>query len=96
MLFRLVLVALSIGLLVFMATQIIWPAIVNQPFFPFFRGESRLEKAERLKAEALAQKRAAETEAETIKLEIEAQRIRDEAFDDLVNGPPPTPKETSK
>lgn len=97
MLFRLLLISLSIGLVVFMVTQVMWPAIVNRPFFPLFRAESRLARAERLKAEALAEKEAAEAEAATIKLDTEAQRIRDEAFNNLVNNQPnPTPNETPK
>jgi hypothetical protein len=97
MLFRLSLIALSIGLVVFVVTQIMWPAIVNRPFFPIFRGESRLARAERLNAEARAEKLAAEAEADTIRLDTEAQRIRDEAFNNLVNNAPQTPpSETSK
>ncbi len=97
MLFRLLLILLSIGLVVFVVTQIMWPAIVNRPLFPLFRAETRLARAERLKAEALAEKEAAEAEAETIRLDTAAQRIRDEAFNNLVNNTPNTPpNETPK
>lgn len=96
MLFRLVLVALSIGLVVLMTTQVIWPAIVHRPFFPIFRGENRSAKAARLRAEAIAQRQAVETEAEIIRIDVEAQRIRDAAFADLIKDLHPKPKEPPK
>jgi len=96
MLFRLALILVSIGLVILTITQLVWPAFTNRPFFPIFRKESALSRAARLKAEALEQKETAELEAEAIRLDTEAQKIRDQAFSDLVDGPPNPIKEPPK
>lgn len=75
MLFRVLTLSLSVLVALGIFTQVIWPALCGRPVFPLFRGESRLARAERLRAEATERKAAAEREAEALRFQMEAEDV---------------------
>lgn len=86
MLLRLSLFIVGFVLFYLSVAQLIVPALLGKPILTLFRGENRLDKAKRLKAEALERKEATLTEVEAIKIETESKQLRDEAFKDLTGG----------
>lgn len=86
MLLRLSLFIVGFVLFYLSVAQLIVPALLNKPILTLFRGESRLERAKRLKAEALERKEATKAEVDAIKIETESKQLRDEAFKDLTGG----------
>lgn len=83
MFLRFAVIGVCLALIAFVLTQLIVPAILNQPLLALFRRESRLDRAKRLKAEAVDRKRATQLESETLQLETEERKMRDEAFERL-------------
>jgi hypothetical protein len=78
MLFRVLMLSISVLLALGIMTQVIWPAIRGRRLFPILRGESRLARAERFRVEALERREAAAREADAVNIEMEAERIDDE------------------
>ena len=58
--------------------QVIMPAILNQPFFSWFRPKSRLDKAK-------YRIRVAKVESKVDELELEAYDLRNDRLDALIN-----------
>jgi hypothetical protein len=86
MLLRFAFFALGLGIVVFAVMQLIMPAILDKPALSWFRREGRLERAKRLKTEALERKAATLAEIEAIQIEAEAKKMKDEAFTKLTGG----------
>ena len=73
--FRVLTLSASVLVALGIFTQVIWPALVGRSLFPLLRGESRLARAARFRAEALEQKTAAQREAEALRIQMEAEGI---------------------
>lgn len=83
MLFRILTLTASVLLALGMITQVVFPALFSRRLFPLFRKESRLERAERLRVEALERRKAAEQEAEALRVEIDAEKVDSEMLREL-------------
>lgn len=83
---RFVVISLCIALIALVVTQLIYPALLNQPLFGMFRAENRLDRARRLKTEAAARKLATQLESDALKLGMEEKKIREEAFTNATRG----------
>jgi hypothetical protein len=75
MLFRVLMLCTSILIVLGILTQVLWPAFRSRPLFPLFKGESRLQRAERLRVEALERKQAAQREAAALHATTEAEAV---------------------
>lgn len=75
MLFRVLMLCGSALFVLGIATQVLWPALLDRRLFPLFRGESRLQRAERFRVESLEKKQAAEREAEALRVAAEADTV---------------------
>lgn len=75
MLFRILTLCTSVLIVLGIFTQVLWPALGGRPLFPLFKGESRLQRAERLRVDALERKQAAEREAEALRATSEAEDV---------------------
>ena len=85
MLLRFAFFVLGLAIFIFALQQLILPALFDRPILSLFR-EGRLERAQRLKAEALEKQMAAQTEVEAIQIEQNTKRLRDEALEKLTKG----------
>jgi hypothetical protein len=83
MLFRVLLLCGSILCVLGIWTQVLWPAVRSRRLFPLFRGESRLQRAERFRIESLEKKQAAEREAEALRVAAEADSVDAEVIQRL-------------
>jgi hypothetical protein len=81
MLFRALVLAASLLVVLGLATQVIWPACRNRRLFPVFRKESRLQRAERLSAKLRETQHAARREAEVYREALEAEDLESKVND---------------
>lgn len=83
MLFRVLMLCGSTLCVLGVWAQVLWPTLQNRPLFPLFRRESRLQRAERLRVEALEKRQVAEREAEVLRVVTEAEDLDAEVFQRL-------------
>ena len=81
MLFRALLLAGSLLIVLGLFTQVIWPACRNRRLFPILQKESRLERAERLRVELKETQRAARREAEVYREALETEDLESKVND---------------
>lgn len=80
MLWRLTLLTVGVCMASFILLQVIWPAVRNRPLFPMFR----YWRAQRDLAKAQEVRVKADIKRQTLRIETEANRVTEEAFDELL------------